>query len=278
MQAKRDAIKAKASAKMRKMGLLARVLDAIIPWSGKILSVRGVMKTKFSTAVLTFFVLCSPLMDVVRAEDSPGFLFVNATVTDTQKLGAYGAALPPVYAKYGGRYLIFGGVGRGITPLAGSLQHESVIFAEFDSLADVEKFWWSDEYRAVVPLRDGAGQFDVLGLSGTGIEPYSAQNDVQPAYMFTYIKMINRDKAMEYMAAAQDTISSSPGRIIAMVRPEDMSVLEGSTPEFTIEISSWPSLAAIDAFMSDPMYQAAIPLRDAGMEVIVLTAELPKPR
>ncbi|MBT4739352.1 MAG: response regulator [Rhodospirillaceae bacterium] len=35
LRAKREAIKAKASAKVRKLGLLARVLDAIVPWSGK---------------------------------------------------------------------------------------------------------------------------------------------------------------------------------------------------------------------------------------------------
>ncbi|NKB44609.1 MAG: response regulator [Alphaproteobacteria bacterium] len=35
LRAKREAIKAEASAKVREMGLLARVLDAIIPWSGK---------------------------------------------------------------------------------------------------------------------------------------------------------------------------------------------------------------------------------------------------
>lgn len=35
LRAKREAIKAEASAKVRKLGFLARFLDAIIPWSGK---------------------------------------------------------------------------------------------------------------------------------------------------------------------------------------------------------------------------------------------------
>lgn len=230
------------------------------------------------TATLGIAALVATFSTPTSADDPPGFLFVNATVTDSQKLGAYGQALPPVYAKYNGRYVIFGAIGRGINVQDGSPQHKSVIFARFNSLTDVETFWWSDEYRAVFPLRNGAGQFDVLGLTGTGNAPYAADDGVQPAYMFTYIKMKNRDKAMEYMAATQDIISSSPGRVIAIARPDDMAVLEGSKPEFTIEISSWPSLAAIDKFMSNPAYQAAIPARNAGMDVTVLTAEVPKPR
>ena len=90
--------------------------------------------------------------------------------------------------------------------------------------------------------------------------------------------MKDRDKAMDYMAATQDIISNSPGRVIAIAQSDDISVLEGPKPDFTIEISSWPSLAAIETFMSDPAYQAAVPIRDAAMDVTVLTAEVPKPR
>jgi uncharacterized protein (DUF1330 family) len=223
-------------------------------------------------------VLIGVIATTLHAEDRPGFLFVNATVTDSEKLGAYGRALPPVYAKYDGRYLIFGGIGRGIEVIAGSAQHESVIFAQFNSLSDIETFWWSDDYRAVFPLREGAGTFDVLGLEGTGVAPYSAQAGVQPAYLFTFITMKDRDKAMAYMEATESLTVNAPGRVIALVRPDDMAVLEGPKPDFTIEISSWPSMAAIKNYMADPVYEAAIPLRDEAMEVTVLAAETAKPR
>lgn len=212
------------------------------------------------------------------ATELPGFLFVNATVTDMAKLGAYGQALPPVYAKYDGQYVIFGGVGRGIEVLAGSPNHESVIFAQFKSLADVEKFWWSDDYRAVVPLRDGAGQFDVLGIEGTGIAPYQAENGVQPAYLFTLVRVKDQEKAQAYMTAIGDFASSAPNRLIALARPDKLSVLEGPKPAFAVEISSWPSMAAIKEFIADPRFKDTDNLRNEAMDFLLLAAEVPKPR
>lgn len=213
---------------------------------------------------------------VTQANELPGFLFVNATVTDFAKLGAYGQALPPVYAKYGGQYVIFGGIGRGVEVLAGNAQHESLIFAKFGSLVDVEKFWWSDEYRAVVPLRDGAGQFDVLGLEGTGEQPYGAKEGVQPAYLFTLVKVKDQEKTAAYMEAIGDFAASAPNRLIALSRPDDVTVLEGPKPEFAIEISSWPSIAAIKEFIADPRFTDTAELRNEAVDFLLLAAEVPK--
>lgn len=213
---------------------------------------------------------------ISQAEDLPGFLFVNATVTDMAKLGAYGQALPPVYAKYGGQYVIFGGIGRGVEVLAGNAQHESLIFARFDSLADVEKFWWSDEYRAVVPLRDGAGRFDVLGLEGTGEQPYAPKDGMQPTYLFTLVKVKDPEKTAAYMEAISEYASSAPNRLIALSRPDEVTVLEGPQPNFALEISSWPSMAAIKDFIADPRFADTNELRNEAVDFLLLAAEVPK--
>lgn len=225
--------------------------------------------------------ICSILLGIstlAQAQDKPGFLFVNATVTDFEKLGVYGRALPPVYAKYDGIYRIFGGIGRGVEVLAGSAMHESVIFAEFKSLKDVETFWWSDEYRAVFPLREGAGIFDVVGLAGTGEQPYSAESGIQPAYMFTLVTVKNPEKTQAYMEATSGFTANAPGRLIALARPADMSILEGPKPEYTIEITSWPSVQAIKSYLSDPEFTKVNALREEAMDFTVMVAEVPKPR
>jgi uncharacterized protein (DUF1330 family) len=230
---------------------------------------------------LFLFTICSTvfgLAPLVHASEKPGFLFVNATVTDFEKLGVYGRALPPIYVKYGGIYRIFGGIGRGVDVLAGSAKHESVIFAEFKSLKDVEKFWWSDDYRAVIPLRAGAGTFDVVGLEGTGEPAYTAQEGIQPAYMFTLVTIKDPEKTQAYMEATLGFSASAPGRLIALARPKDMSVLEGPKPDYTIEITSWPSVAAIEAYLSDPEFTKMKALREEAMDFTVMVAEVPKPR
>ncbi len=228
--------------------------------------------------VLTICSAVLGLSTLAHAQEKPGFLFVNATVTDFEKLGVYGRALPPVYAKYGGIYRIFGGIGRGVDVLAGSAKHESVIFAEFKSLKDVEKFWWSDDYRAVFPLRAGAGTFDVVGLEGTGEQAYTAEDGVQPAYMFTLVTVKDPEKTKAYMEATLDFSSNAAGRLIALSQPDDMAVLEGPKPDYTIEITSWPSVAAIEAYLSDPEFTKVEALREEAMDFTVMVAEVPKPR
>lgn len=211
------------------------------------------------------------------ADDLPGFLFVNATVTDFEKLGQYGRALPPVYAKHDGQYVIFGGIGRGVEVLAGTAPHESVIFAKFNSLADVEEFWWSEDYRAVVPLRKGAGRFDVLGIEGTGNKPYQAENGVQPAYLFTLVKVKDPEKTAAYMEAIGAYAKSAPNRVIALARPDDLVVLEGPKPEYAVEISSWPSMTAIKEFIADPRFTDTNALREEAVDFLLLAAEVPAP-
>lgn len=210
------------------------------------------------------------------ADELPGFLFVNATVTDIEKLGQYGRALPPVYAKHEGKYVIFGGIGRGVEVLAGTPTHESLIFARFSSLAAVETFWWSDDYRAVVPLREGAGRFDVLGIEGTGAEPYQAENGVQPAYLFTLVKVKDQEKTGAYMEAMGDFATSAPNRLIALARPASLTVLEGPKADYAVEISSWPSMAAIKEFVADPRFKDTAALRAEAMDFLLLAAEVPK--
>ncbi len=211
------------------------------------------------------------------SQDKPGFLFVNATITDFEKLGTYGRALPPVYAKFVGSYVVSGGVGRNVEVLEGSPEFQSVIFAQFDSLEDVETFWWSEDYRAVVPLRDGAGRFDVVGLEGTGNTPYEAQNGMQPVYHFSLITVKDPAKLMDYSAAMSELIAESPARMIAIARPEDLSMLEGPEPAHVVEIASWPSMAALKAFVADPRYQAASALRAEATDSIMLAAEPIRP-
>lgn len=227
------------------------------------------------TPTLAFLALAAAvfLTQPAPAQEKFGFLLVNATVTDFEKLGVYGRALPPIYAKYDGTYVVSGGVGRNIEVLDGTPSFQSVIFAQFDSLEDVEAFWWSEDYRAVVPLRDGAGRFDVVGLEGTGNAPYEAKDGIQPAYQFSLTTVKDPTQVPAYYAAMSELFEDSSARLIAFARPDDLSVLEGPTPNYAIEISSWPSLAALKAFVADPRYKAAAAARAAAVDTLMLGAE-----
>jgi len=77
-----------------------------------------------------------------------------------------------------------------------------------------------------------------LGLEGTGTEPYTAVNGVQPAYHFSLITVKDPAKLPTYYEAMADLMSESPARLIAVARPDAMSTLEGPEPVHVVEIAS----------------------------------------
>jgi uncharacterized protein (DUF1330 family) len=95
----------------------------------------------------------------------PGYLVVQGTVTDREGFKAYAAALPPIYAKYGGHYL-------AMTPAPlvevaeGEAENRSVVIARFPSKAAAWAFWNSPEYGEAKKLREGKGSFYVMVLEG----------------------------------------------------------------------------------------------------------------
>lgn len=95
-----------------------------------------------------------------------GYLVVQGTVTDREGFKAYSAALPPIYEKYGGRYLAMVPAPR-VEVAEGDAEHRSVVIARFDSKEAAWAFWNSPEYAEAKKLREGKGEFYVMVLEGT---------------------------------------------------------------------------------------------------------------
>jgi uncharacterized protein (DUF1330 family) len=95
----------------------------------------------------------------------PGYLVVQGVVTDRDGFKAYSAALPPIYAKYGGRYLAM--VPAPLVEVAeGDAEQRSVVIARFASKEAAWEFWNSPEYAEAKKLREGKGSFYVMVLEG----------------------------------------------------------------------------------------------------------------
>ena len=100
-----------------------------------------------------------------NAPARPGYLVVQGVVTDRDGFKAYSAALPPIYEKYGGRYLAM--VPAPLVDVAeGDAEHRSVVIARFASKEAAWAFWNSPEYAAAKQLREGKGHFFVMVLEG----------------------------------------------------------------------------------------------------------------
>ena len=149
-------------------------------------------------------------------------------------LGAYSAALPPLYRKFGGRYLAIGGPGRGATALGASPEASGMV-AVFEGIQAVRDFWWSEAYRQVVPLRAGVGHFDVFGLESLVTTPPIAGSDVYVAY------------AAQPETLVLDALRAAGATLVADAPSFDR--LEGTAPWQRIAVLAAPADArrAVDA-------------------------------
>lgn len=95
------------------------------------------------------------------------YLIIEAHITDPQGFTAYACATPEVAARYGGHYLVMGGVQQS---LEGEHAPARTVISHWPDRAAALAFWHSPEYAAIKPLRAGTGSFRVLLADGAQIQ------------------------------------------------------------------------------------------------------------
>lgn len=188
-----------------------------------------------------------------------GYLLVMGSFTDPEKRKAYSAALPPIYAAHGGRYLGVGGPGRGVEVLAGGWAPRGMVLALFDRPESVQAFWDSPAYRAAVDLRQGAGRFDVLRLSGA--TPGAAG---PKTYLVEFLA--GTADASAYRAAAGRTAAAHGGAVLVDLPATATRLLEGEAPVpgfahlLVLELPAGAADAAWTALRDAPARRALEPV------------------
>jgi uncharacterized protein (DUF1330 family) len=93
-----------------------------------------------------------------------GYVVAEITVTDPEAYKQYAATVPPIAAKFGGRYLVRGG--QTVT-VEGDPPSGRIVVIEFESLAAARSFEESPDYQAIAPLRRKAAHSRVFLVEGT---------------------------------------------------------------------------------------------------------------
>ncbi len=81
------------------------------------------------------------------------FMFVEITVRDSAVYEDYVARIPPVIAKYEGRYVVRSSK---VTPVAGGWAPDRLIVMEFSSVDALLRCFQSAEYKELAVLREQA--------------------------------------------------------------------------------------------------------------------------
>lgn len=78
------------------------------------------------------------------------YVLANLDVHDPETFQRYREKVPAVIAAFGGRYCVRGGE---ITPLEGKLPAPRLVIIEFADRKAAERWYHSDEYQEILPLR-----------------------------------------------------------------------------------------------------------------------------
>ena len=95
---------------------------------------------------------------ITQSEPIGAYMIVQGKGYGPGELADYAAALPPIYAKYGGRYVVFE---TDIDVAEGTQDYLSTIVSAWPSKEAARAFWDSPEYAEAIKLREGIGTFDV---------------------------------------------------------------------------------------------------------------------
>ena len=89
------------------------------------------------------------------------YMIVLADLSDRERfLAGYAREVPPLVARFGGRYVLRGAGG---SFLEGAwCESPSALVSEWPSREAALRFWHSPEYAELKRLRDGTGNFQVL--------------------------------------------------------------------------------------------------------------------
>ena len=93
----------------------------------------------------------------------PAYLIANIEVIDPAAFDQYRAAVAPLIARFGGRYLVRGGA---VTDVEGALGLKRLVILEFDSMPALRAFYDSPDYAPLIALRQRATHSHVALVEG----------------------------------------------------------------------------------------------------------------
>ena len=93
----------------------------------------------------------------------PAYVIAEVATIDQAAMEEYRKQVPATLARYGGRFVVRGGACQTVE---GDWKPTRLVVIEFPSLADAQRWYDSEEYRAPRALRMKAGRTDMVMVDG----------------------------------------------------------------------------------------------------------------
>ena len=91
------------------------------------------------------------------------YLYGNITIHDIALYDQYRVQVPAIITKYGGRYLVRGGVAEVVE---GDLNAQRQVILEFPDMDALKAFYFSVEYKPMIAIRKRAATGSIVLIEG----------------------------------------------------------------------------------------------------------------
>jgi uncharacterized protein (DUF1330 family) len=91
------------------------------------------------------------------------YAIVDIEITDPEAYEEYRKQVPPLVAKYGGKYLVRGGE---MEKVEGDWSPTRIVVLEFESMERVKEFYYSEEYEPLKQIRLSATKSNMVLVDG----------------------------------------------------------------------------------------------------------------
>ena len=92
-------------------------------------------------------------VDRIALFQKPVYVIAEVTINDQKTYADYADKAQDIVRKYGGKYLVRGGK---VDPMAGAWDPQRLIVMKFSSREQMKKCFSSEEYLAIMPLRESS--------------------------------------------------------------------------------------------------------------------------
>ncbi len=91
------------------------------------------------------------------------YLIADLVVKDRETFSGYASQVPDIIAKYGGKFIVRGGE---LEKVEGDWDINRLVILEFPDKAALRRFWDSEDYQAILPLRVTATDSRIIFVDG----------------------------------------------------------------------------------------------------------------
>ena len=91
------------------------------------------------------------------------YIVADLVVKDPETFSGYGSQVSDIVTKYGGKFIVRGGE---IDNIEGDWDITRLVILEFPDRAALRRFWNSEDYQAILPLRLSATDSRIVFVDG----------------------------------------------------------------------------------------------------------------